>query len=328
MQSPDSAGEQPSIGSPAIRHATLEHVMTGTTPHQSKLWHIATPGLFVILWSTGFIGAKFGLPYAEPFTFLLWRFGFVTVLLVALALLMRAPWPASPAQVAHIAMSGFMVNGLYIGGVFSAIHQGVPTGIVSLIAGLQPLLTAIVAGRLLGEKVSRRQWVGFGLGLVGVLLVLMDKISFAGGSRLGVLMAVFALFGMTAGTLYQKRYCAHLDLLSGGAIQIGASALAMAVLAPLFETMKVRWTGAFVFAMVWLVLVLSLGAISLFNLLIRRGEASRVASLFYLVPPVTSLLAFLLFGERLGITALTGMLVTVTGVALAVRRPKTAKALG
>ena len=294
--------------------------MTTTTTHRSSYGQMAAPGLFVILWSTGFIGGKFGLPYAEPLTFLLWRYGFVTLLLLMLALLMRAPWPASLAQTAHIAVSGVLVNGLYIGGVFSAIYHGVPTGIVSLIVGLQPLFTAVVAGRLLGEKVYARQWVGFGLGLLGVLLVLMDKISFAGGSPLGLMMSVVALFGITAGTLYQKRYCAHLDLRSGGVIQFGASTLTMALCAPLFETMQVHWTSSFVFAMAWLVLVLSLGAISLLHVLIRRGEASRVASLFYLVPPVTSLLAFLFFGERLGITALTGMCVTVTGVALAVRR--------
>lgn len=294
--------------------------MTATTSYRSSYGQLAAPGLFVILWSTGFIGGKFGLPYAEPLTFLLWRYGFVTLLLLMLALLMRAPWPASMAQTAHIAVSGVLVNGLYIGGVFSAIYHGVPTGIVSLIVGLQPLFTAVVAGRVLGEKVYARQWLGFALGLVGVLLVLMDKISFAGGSPVGVGMSVLALFGITAGTLYQKRFCAHLDLRSGGVIQFGASTLTMALLAPLCETMRVQWTGQFVFAMAWLVLVLSLGAISLLHVLIRRGEASRVASLFYLVPPVTSLLAFFCFGERLGITALAGMFVTVTGVALAVRR--------
>lgn len=293
-----------------------------TTPETelSIYRQIAAPGLFVLLWSTGFIGAKFGLPYAEPLTFLLWRYGFVTLLMLAVALQQRAPWPATPAQAIHIAVSGLLVNALYIGGVFCAIHQGLPAGIVSLIVGLQPLFTAVVAGRILGEKVYGRQWLGFVLGLVGVLLVLGDKISFAGGNRHGVLLALVALAGITAGTLYQKRYCAWMDLRSGAVIQFGASALAMALLAPLFESMQVRWSGQFVFAMVWLVLVLSLGAISLLNVLIRRGEASRVASLFYLVPPVTSLLAFLVFGERLGMTALAGMFVTVTGVALAIRR--------
>lgn len=294
--------------------------MTTTALHRDSYWQIAAPVLFVILWSTGFIGGKLGLPYAEPFTFLLWRYGIVTLLLLSVTLATRAPWPASPVQAAHIAVSGVMVNAIYIGGVFSAINQGVPSGIVSLIVGLQPLFTAVVAGRLLGEKVSVRQWVGFALGLVGVLLVLLDKISFAGGNRLGVLMSVLALLGITAGTLYQKRFCAAMDMRSGGVIQFASSALIMALAAPLCETMQVRWTATFAFALVWLVLVLSLGAISLLNLLIRHGAASRVASLFYLVPPVTSLLAFLVFEERLGVSALAGMLVTVTGVALAVKR--------
>ncbi len=294
--------------------------MTTDTLHRNSYWQIAAPVLFVLLWSTGFIGGKLGLPYAEPFTFLLWRYGIVTLLLLALTLAMRAPWPTSPTQVAHIAVTGVLVNAVYIGGVFSAIHQGVPSGIVSLIVGLQPLFTAVVAGRLLGEKVSGRQWFGFGLGLAGVLLVLMDKISFAGGNRLGVSMSILALLGITTGTLYQKRFCSNMDMRSGGVIQFAASTVVMAFAAPLLETMHVQWTSTFIFALAWLVLVLSLGAISLLNILIRHGAASRVAGLFYLVPPVTSLLAYLVFGERLGISALAGMFVTVTGVALAVKK--------
>jgi drug/metabolite transporter (DMT)-like permease len=294
--------------------------MTYPIQQRNTYRQMAAPGLFVLLWSTGFIGAKFGLPYSEPLTFLLWRFGSVTLLFLALTLSTRAPWPADLGEAAHIAVAGLLVNALYIGGVFSAIYRGVPAGIVSLIVGLQPLFTAVVAGRLLGEKVYGRQWFGFILGLVGVLLVLGDKISFAGGSPGGVLMSLLALLGITFGTIYQKRFCASMDLRSGAVIQFGASALVMAVLAPLCETMQVQWKGPFIFAMAWLVLVLSLGAISLLNVLIRRGEASRVVSLFYLVPPVTSLLAFLMFEERLGMTALAGMFVTVTGVALAIRR--------
>lgn len=294
--------------------------MTITALHRDSYWQIAAPVLFVILWSTGFIGGKLGLPFAEPFTFLLWRYGIATLLLLALTLAMRAPWPSTLAAGAHIAVAGVLVNAVYIGGVFYAIQQGVPTGIVSLIVGLQPLLTAVVAGRLLGENVSARQWLGFGLGLVGVLMVLLDKISFSSGTPLGVLVSIFALFGMTAGTLYQKRYCSSMDMRSGGVIQFGASTLVMAIAAPLCETMQVRWTATFIFAISWLVLVLSLGAITLLNILIRHGAASRVASLFYLVPPVTTLLAFLVFGERLEIMALAGMFVTVMGVVLAVRK--------
>lgn len=294
--------------------------MTTAALHRHSHWHIAAPILFVLLWSTGFIGGKLGLPYAEPFTFLLWRYGIVTLLLLTLALATRAPWPSTPLQAVHIAVAGVLVNAVYIGGVFYAIHQGVPSGIVSLIVGLQPLFTAVAAGRVLGEKVSGKQWLGFGLGLLGVLLVLFDKISFTAGNPRGILMSILALAGITVGTLYQKRYCAALDMRSGGVIQFSASTLVMALAAPLCETMQVQWSGKFVFALVWLVLVLSLGAISLLHILIRKGEASRVASLFYLVPPVTSLLAFMIFGERLGLLALFGMCVTVAGVALAVRK--------
>jgi drug/metabolite transporter (DMT)-like permease len=297
-----------------------ERRVTTLTSETDRYRQLGAPALFVLLWSTGFIGAKIGLPYAEPLTFLLWRYGLVTLLFLALALLLRAPWPPTLAQVVHIAVSGLMVNALYIGGVFCAIYRGVPAGIVSLIVGLQPLFTAVVASRVLGERVYGRQWVGFVLGLVGMLLVLGDKISFAGGNSQGVLLALLALFGITAGTLYQKRFCCAMDLRSGAVIQFGASTAAMALVAPVFETMRIQWSGRFIFAMVWLVLVLSLGAITLLNVLIRRGEASRVASLFYLVPPVTSLMAFFVFEERLGVTALLGMGVSVTGVALAVRR--------
>lgn len=294
--------------------------MTSPALELTRYQRVAAPGLFVLLWSTGFIGAKFGLPYAEPLTFLLLRYSAVTLLFLALTLLLRAPWPPSLIQGVHIAISGLLVNALYIGGVFCAIYQGLPAGIVSLIVGLQPLFTAVVASRILGEKVYGRQWLGFVLGLAGMLLVLGDKLSFAGGNSHGVLLALLALFGITAGTLYQKRFCGTMDLRSGAVIQFGASTLAMALFAPVFETMQVQWSGRFIFAMVWLVVILSLGAISLLNVLIRRGEASRVASLFYLVPPVTSLLAFFMFEERMGITALLGMGISVTGVALAIRK--------
>ena len=294
--------------------------MTTSASRLDRYQRIGAPGLFVVLWSTGFIGAKFGLPYAEPLTFLLWRYAFVTLIFLVLTLLLRAPWPATRMQWVHIAVSGLLVNAVYIGGVFCAIAQGVPAGIVSLIVGLQPLFTAVLASRILGEKVYGRQWIGFFLGLAGMLLVLGDKISFAGGNSRGVLLSLLALFGMTVGTLYQKRYCLAMDLRSGAVIQFGASTLAMALLAPIFEGMQVLWSGRFIFAMVWLVIFLSVGAISLLNVLIRRGEASRVASLFYLVPPVTSLLAFVFFGERLGSGALLGMGCCVTGVALAIKR--------
>ncbi len=285
-------------------------------------WAPIAPALFVVLWSTGFIGAKYGLPYAEPLTFLLWRFILVTALLALLAWLARAPWPSSARSAGHVAVAGLLLHGGYLGGVFVAIHQGVSAGTMALIAGLQPALTAAAAGPLLGERVRPRQWIGLALGLAGVALVVSNRLGAGTATPGGYVLALVALFAITAGTLYQKRFCAHMDLRSGGVIQFAAAAIAIAMLAPLFESMRIQWTGEFIFALAWLVLVLSLGAISLLYVLIRHGEAARVASLFYLVPPVTALMAYAIFGERLGPTALAGMAMTVVGVALVVTRAR------
>ena len=280
------------------------------------------PALFVVLWSSGFIGAKYGLPYAGPFTFLLWRFAIATALLFAASILFRAPWPLSQSEVRHIALAGVLVHAGYLGGVFSAIHHGVSAGEIALIAGLQPVLTAAVAGPVLGERVGARQWAGFMLGFLGVVLVVENRIVPGAAGMAGYLFAFLALICITAGTLYQKRFCSHMDLRSGAVIQFAASTLLMAVAAPLTENMTVTWSGEFVFALAWLVVVLSLGAITLLYLLIRHGEAARVTSMFYLVPPVTAIMAFAIFGERLSPPALTGMALTVLGVALVVVRPR------
>ncbi|MBC7905814.1 MAG: DMT family transporter [Rhodospirillaceae bacterium] len=281
------------------------------------------PAVFVVLWSTGFIGAKFGLPYAEPFTFLSLRFVAVIALLGGVAVVMRAPWPNDRRLVGHLAVSGLLVHGLYLGGVFAAIRDGLPSGLTALVVGLQPLLTAVVTGRLLGEVVSRRQWGGLALGLAGVAMVLSTRLT---GLEWGTLpwralgFALVALLGMTAGTLYQKRFCTGMDLRTGAVLQYVAAALVMLPLAALTETMRVEWTGSFIFALGWLVLVLSVGAISLLMMLIRQGEAARVASLFYLVPPVTALMAWALFDERLSAVGLAGMVLAAAGVALVVSR--------
>lgn len=284
----------------------------------SGRWVAFAPALFVLLWSTGFIGAKFGLAYAEPLTFLLLRFIIVALLMLPVLLLVRAPWPASVREAGHIATAGLLLHAGYLAGVFVAIDQGVPAGIVALIAGLQPLLTSAVAFPLLGEKVGSRQWLGLFLGLIGVVLVVGDKLAPTGAGGIG--FAFFALLSFTAGTLYQKRYCGKMDLGTGSFIQFAASMVALLILAPLFESLSVDWNGEFVFALAWLVLVLSLGAISLLLLLIRAGEAFRVASLLYLVPPVTALIAFAAFGEKLGGPALLGMLISAAAVALVTGR--------
>lgn len=281
----------------------------------------AYPLLFVFLWSTGFVGAKFGLPYAEPLSFLLTRYGLVIALMLAIALLTRAPWPKTPAQWLHIGVSGVLVHALYLGGVFVAIGNGLPAGITALVVGMQPLLTACSAGWLLGETVSGRQWGGLALGFCGVALVVSGKI---GEAALGPMLwpAVVALLAITAGTLYQKRYCARFDLRTGSVIQFVPSAIVTGIAVALFEDYRIDWSGEFVFALGWLVLVLSLGAISLLNLLIRNGSAVNVASLFYLTPPTTALVAWAVFGEKLTLTASVGMAVAVAGVYLVARPAK------
>ena len=293
-----------------------------SAPLPPPRWLAGVPLAFVLLWSTGFIGAKLGLPYAEPFTFLTIRFGIVIALLVPLALILRAPWPRSPALIGHLAVSGLLVHGGYLGGVFAAIDLGVSAGITALIVGLQPVLTAAVIGPLLGETVRLRQWVGLLLGLIGVGLVVAESLLRSGFhlSPLGLGWAVAALLAITGGTLYQKRHCTSMDLRTGTVIQYAAAALLTGLVALMWEERRIVWSGEFLFALGWLVVVLSIGAISLLMTMIRYGEVSRVASFFYLVPPVTAITAFLLFDERLGLLALAGLGVAVAGVALVVRK--------
>ncbi len=278
------------------------------------------PGFFVLLWSTGFIGAKLGLPYAEPLTFLLVRFAVVIALLLAMALALARPWPRHPRQYLHMAVAGTLLHGGYLSGVFCAIGQGMSAGVVALIVGVQPLLTALLGGMLVGERVSRRQWLGLVLGFGGVALVVWQKLDWTGLGLASLAFAVLALLSITLGTLYQKRFCPDLDLWTGSVVQFTAAAAVVLPFALLFETMDIRWTGSFLFALGWLVLVLSIGAISLLHILIRRGAATRVSALFYLTPPTTAVMAFLVVGERLSPLAMLGMAVTAAGVALAVAR--------
>ncbi|MCD6075284.1 MAG: Protein of unknown function transrane [Rhodospirillales bacterium] len=280
-------------------------------------WIAAMPALFVFLWATGFIGGKYGAPYAEPFTFLGWRFSIVLALFVAISLVTRAPWPSSWKLTAHIAVSGVLVHAVYVGGVFSSLKLGLSTGVSALIVGMQPVLTAIIAVWMLDERVRPRQWLGLALGFVGLVLVVGAKI---GAAELNsVWPSVVALLGITIGTLYQKRYCTTMDLRTGSMIQFAASSVAMWLLAFAFETRVVEWSPHFIFALGWLVIVLSLGAISLLMVLIRRGVASKVASLFYLTPPITAVMGYFMFGEQLGISELIGMGVAAAGVYLVIK---------
>ncbi|WP_421862592.1 DMT family transporter [Motiliproteus sp.] len=279
------------------------------------------PAVFVWLWSTGFIGAKYGLPYAEPFTLLLYRMLVTLVLLALVAMWVKSKWPSVTAAF-HTSITGLLVHGFYLGGVFYAIQDGMPAGLVSLIVGLQPLVTALAAVVVLRETVVWKQWLGLLLGLVGVSLVLLEKM---GGTEQmtsfplwTLAWALIALFAISIGTVYQKRYCQGVELVPGAFIQYCAAGALFAIGAFAFETRVVDWDTQLILAMGWLVLGLSVGAILLLMQLIRRGAASQVASLFYLVPPVTALEAYILFDERLGLLAMCGGLLSVIGVALVV----------
>jgi drug/metabolite transporter (DMT)-like permease len=266
----------------------------------------AFPGLFVVLWSTGFIGAKLGLPYAEPFTFLSLRFLLVLAILLPICWLSRARWP-NRQGVGHMAVAGVLMQGGYLGGVFASMHHGMPAGVSALITGLQPVFTAVLGGWLLHERATRRQWAGLALGLLGVLLVVGDRIAVQNLTAPAILLSVLALASITLGTVWQKRHGGAIDLRTGAAVQFAAAAVVLAPFAFLLETRQVRWSGEFVFALAWLVLVLSFGAIFLLLYLIRHGAATRVASLFYLVPPTTALIAWPLFGESYSALAAAGM---------------------
>lgn len=266
----------------------------------------AFPALFVVLWSTGFIGSKLGLPYAEPFTFLILRFLLVLAILLPLCWLFRAPWPA-PRAALQVAVAGVFMQAGYLGGVFASMAHGMPAGVSALITGLQPVLTALLGAWLLQERLTRRQWAGLVLGLAGVLLVVGDKVATAHLGGLAIGLSVLALASISLGTVWQKRHGGAVDLRTGAALQFIAATVVLAPFALWLETREVRWTAEFAFALAWLVLVLSFGAIFLLLTLIRHGAATRVASLFYLVPPTTALMAWPLFGETYSLTAAAGM---------------------
>jgi len=240
-------------------------------------------------------------------------------LMLAVTLATRAPWPRSVRQALHVAVSALLVHGIYLGGVFVSIAAGMPAGTSAMLVGLQPILTVFLARAWLGERITRLQWTGLVLGLAGVYFVVRHKIAF-GGDATALVAVLVALIGISVGTLYQKKYCGRVDLRSGAVIQFAACSLIYAPIVAMAEPQAIAFAPQFLFALGWSVLVLSVGAISLLYWLLRHGAAADVARLFYLVPPVTALMAFGLFGERLDVLAIAGMVLIAIGVALARRR--------
>jgi drug/metabolite transporter (DMT)-like permease len=290
----------------------------------TRLAPMLAPPVFVILWSSAFVGAKFGLPDADPLSFLFIRFVFVALAFSAIALAIRAPWPGTLREAANIGIVGALVHGVYLSCVFVAISRGLPAGLAALIVGLQPILTALLAGQLLGERVRKRQWVGLILGLSGVALVLWERSDFGDLEPVGVGLCVIALIAISIGTIHQKRSCGSMNLVTGSAIQAFTACVLTGLGALLLEPMRVVWSLEFSLALAWLVVGVSLGAFSLLMVMIKQGAAVKVISMFYLVPPTTALMAWIAFGEALGLLAAFGIAVTALGVALVVRQPKVA----
>jgi drug/metabolite transporter (DMT)-like permease len=276
--------------------------------------------VFVVLWSSAWIAGKVGLPYAGPFTLLLIRFSVAGAVLLVAAIASGAPWPARPADWVHLAVAGALIQGLALGCAYFGLQLGVSAGVSGLINGLAPLLTALGAVPFLGERIGRRQWLGLSAGLIGVGLVVVDRVSLGGASWEGYAVTFAALVALACGTLYQKKYCSGMDLRTGSFIQVAVAGAVVFLPALRFEGLEVEWTGTLILASAWLSLANSIGAFTLLYVLLRKGEASRVSALFYLVPPITAIMGFVAFHETLGPAALAGFAITVGGVYLGTRQ--------
>jgi drug/metabolite transporter (DMT)-like permease len=289
-----------------------------TSPRQGRLV-LAMPAVFVLIWSTGFIVARYGMPYAPPMKFLSFRYLFSVSCFAVWALAARAIWPSGRKQLMHLAITGTLMHAGYLGGVWAAVKLGMGAGLTALLVGLQPVLTAVwISSR--GGSVTSRQWAGLALGFAGLAMVVWQKLGLGEINRVNFLLALGALFSITCGTLYQKRFVKPCDVRTASLVQLCA-AFAVTLPLALLETESIRWEPQLIGAMAWSVLALTLGGSSLLYLLIQRGAATAVTSLLYLVPPCTAVMAWVLFGEPLGISTLAGMALTALGVSLVLRSP-------
>ena len=296
-----------------------------TSPAQPPAWLVAAPLVFVLLWSTGFIGARLTAPDAEPLSFLAWRFGIVTVVLAIWSVIVKAPWlPAREAR--HAFFAGTLMHGCYLGSVYWAVFNGMPAGVSALIIGLQPLMTAFIAAPVLGERVTGRHWLGLAVGIAGVALVVWPKLTFtaSGITPVTVLISMFGTLCFAAGSIYQKQFCAGHDMRTGNVFQFIGGTSVVFVGAWFMESFAVDWTTPVIFAMFWTVFVLSIGAITLLYMMIRLGDVSKVAGMFYLVPAVTAVIAWLWFGETLLVIQMVGMAVCAAAVMLVMKRTRSA----
>ena len=276
------------------------------------------PTLFVLLWSTGFVGAKYGLPYADPFIFLAIRILIASILLFALAKAMRMPVRIGRGAIARSGLIGFFLHACYLGGVFYSIAQGLPAGVAAVVTSLQPVLVSVIAVKVLGEQLRLRQVIGLLIGLIGVILVLGPSID-AQIPAPAIIAILTALIGSTSATLLQKKMGSDIPLLSGTAYQYLFSGCILGIIALATQETTINWTLRFTVAFIWLILVLSVGAILLLLWLLNSGSAAKVSSLFYLVPPATAIEAFFLFGEKVNTQGFLGIGITALGVWLVMR---------
>jgi drug/metabolite transporter (DMT)-like permease len=304
--------------------------MTTAVAGRTEAMVRAMPAVFVVIWSTGFIVARYGMPHAPPMKFLAVRYALSVAAFLAWAFLARAAWPRDRRQLLHLAVTGVLMHAGYLGGVWAAVKAGMGAGLAALLVGLQPVLTAVWLS-LRGGQVASRQWLGLGLGLAGLLLVVWQKLGIGEVTPLNLAFDLFALFAITAGTLYQKRFVAPCDVRTANLVQLAAAFVVTLPLA-LLEQESVRWwlpdgrfNGELAGAVAWSVGGLTLGGSSLLYLLIQRGAATSVTSLMYLVPPMTALMAWILFGEPITALIVAGMALTAVGVSLVVRTPSTAR---
>ena len=280
------------------------------------------PWVFVWIWSTGFIAAKYGLPYSEPFTLLSYRFVITLFFLLILIVYKKSPWPETRLDFFHLLIAGVLIHGVYLGGVFQALKWGMPAGLGAMVIGLQPVGMALVAGVLLKEEVSKKQWIGLIMGLVGLYLVLFDsldfteQIAFDGFPIWAVFAVVISLFSISIGTIYQKRFCSNMNLYSGAWVQYFSASILCILIVLFFENGEVSWSRTFILAMTWQVLGLSIGAILLLMTMIKKNALASVGSYFYLVAPLVAIQAWFLFEETIGISALAGVALISFGVAI------------
>ena len=271
------------------------------------------PFAFVLLWSTGFIGAKYGLPYAGTGDFLSLRgVGNIAVFLLLIFALKQPRLTIK--QIFHSMVTGLLIHGAYLGGVFGAIEQGISAGVTAIVVGLQPLLTAFIAMYLFKESLNKKQWLALGIGVLGIALVVLNQVGLSKVSSSALMCTIIALFGITLGTLYQKRFCQNQPLLPSMLWQYIASLAVFLIISFSQSAPEVNWNNEFIFALLWLIIALSVISILLLLYMIEHGAASKVSSYFYLVPPATAIEAWLLFDETLSIISLFGMALCVCSV--------------